>query len=146
MKTEPIILEKTLDAPVSKVWKAITDKNEMKQWYFNLADFKAEIGFTFQFMGGPEEGIQYLHVCEVTEVVNERKLMYSWRYEGYAGISYVSFELNEQGNKTEVRLTHSGIETFPKANPDFAIENFREGWNHILNVSLKDYLEADKMS
>ncbi|MBK6445983.1 MAG: SRPBCC domain-containing protein [Bacteroidetes bacterium] len=146
MKTEPIILERTLDAPVSKVWKAITDKNEMKQWYFNLADFKAEIGFTFQFMGGPEEGIQYLHVCEVTEVVNERKLMYSWRYEGYAGISYVSFELNEQGNKTEVRLTHSGIETFPKANPDFAIENFREGWNHILNVSLKDYLEADKMS
>ena len=100
MKTEPIILERTLDAPVSKVWKAITDKNEMKQWYFNLADFKAEIGFTFQFMGGPEEGIQYLHVCEVTEVVNERKLMYSWRYEGYAGISYVSFELNEQGNKT----------------------------------------------
>ena len=146
MKTEPIILERTLDAPVSKVWKAITDKNEMKQWYFNLADFKAEIGFTFQFMGGPEEGIQYLHVCEVTEVVNERKLMYSWRYEGYAGISYVSFELNEQGNKTEVRLTHSGIETFPKANPDFAIENFREGWNHILNVSLKDYLEVDKMS
>ncbi len=146
MKTEPIILERTLDAPVSKVWKAITDKNEMKQWYFNLADFKAEIGFTFQFMGGPEEGIQYLHVCEVTEVVNERKLMYSWRYEGYAGNSYVSFELNEQGNKTEVRLTHSGIETFPKANPDFAIENFREGWNHILNVSLKDYLEADKMS
>ena len=46
MKTEPIILERTLDAPVSKVWKAITDKNEMKQWYFNLADFKAEIGFT----------------------------------------------------------------------------------------------------
>ncbi|MBL0257654.1 MAG: SRPBCC domain-containing protein [Bacteroidetes bacterium] len=146
MKTEPIILERTLDAPVSKVWKAITDKNEMKQWYLNLADFKAEIGFAFQFVGGPEEGIQYLHVCEVTEVVNERKLMYSWQYEGYAGISYVSFELNEQGNKTEVRLTHSGIETFPKANPDFAIENFREGWNHILNVSLKDYLEADKMS
>ena len=27
----------------------------MKQWYFDLAEFKPEVGFKFQFMGGTED-------------------------------------------------------------------------------------------
>ena len=141
MEHKPIVLERLFNAPIHKVWQSLTDKNEMKKWYFDLVEFKAEKGFKFQFMGGPDEGIQYLHLCEVTEVIVERKLTYSWRYDGYAGISFVSFELFEKDAKTLLRLTHKGIETFPKENPDFAIHNFEEGWNEIINKSLKDYLE-----
>jgi len=52
MKDEPIVIERTFDAPVAKVWKAITDKDAMKQWYFDLPEFKAEVGFEFQFLAG----------------------------------------------------------------------------------------------
>ena len=48
------------------------NKNEMKKWYFDLAEFKAEVGFKFQFSGGPPEK-QYLHLCEVTEIIPEKK-------------------------------------------------------------------------
>lgn len=140
MENPVIIVERTFKAPVSVVWKALTDKDEMKKWYFDLKEFKAEIGFTFQFVGGPPDGIQYTHVCEVTEVVAEKKLTYSWRYEGYEGISFVTFELRAAGNETTLTLTHTGIASFPK-HPDFALGNFNEGWNHIVNVSLKGYLE-----
>ena len=58
----------------------------------------------------------------------------------------MTFELFEQENKTLLRLTHEGIETFPNETSDFAKENFVEGWNHIINTSLKEYLEADKNS
>jgi hypothetical protein len=34
-----------------------------------------------------------------------------------------------------------GIETFPKDNPDLAKKNFIAGWDHIINISLKDYLQ-----
>ena len=51
MKAEPVINEVLLNAPVAKVWKAITDKDDMKQWYFDLAEFKPEVGFEFQFKG-----------------------------------------------------------------------------------------------
>ena len=34
-----IVIERTYNAPVEKVWKAITDKEEMKQWYFDLDAF-----------------------------------------------------------------------------------------------------------
>ena len=141
MEKQPIVLERVFNSPISKVWKAITDKNEMKNWYFDLAEFKPEIGFKFQFTGGPSPENQYLHLCEITELIPEKKLTYSWRYDGYPGNSFVTFELFEQQDKTLLRLTHKGLESFPVDNPDFASHNFNEGWNHIINISLKDYLE-----
>jgi uncharacterized protein YndB with AHSA1/START domain len=136
-----IILERLFDAPVKRVWQAITDKNEMKSWYFDLNEFKAQPGFQFQFTGEGKNGNTYKHLCEITEVVPYEKLTYSWRYEGYAGISYVTFELFERGNKTLLRLIHTGIESFPLENTDFAKQNFENGWNDIINNSLKGYLD-----
>jgi uncharacterized protein YndB with AHSA1/START domain len=141
MKNQPIIMERVFNAPVSKVWSAITDKAEMKQWYFDLAEFKPEIGFEFEFTGGPDNGIQYRHLCKITEVIPEKKLTYSWRYDGFEGNSFVTFELFPQGGQTLLRLTHNGLETFPQDNKDFATGNFVEGWTHIINISLKDYLK-----
>lgn len=141
MDNQPIVLERLFNAPPSKVWNALTDKNEMKNWYFDLAEFKAEKGFKFQFLGGPDPDKQYLHLCVITEVIPEKKLTYSWRYDGYSGNSFVTFELFEQQNKTLLKLTHKGLETFPKENPDFAIGNFANGWNHIVHNALKEYLE-----
>jgi uncharacterized protein YndB with AHSA1/START domain len=88
MKKEPFIIERTYNAPVEKVWKAITDKNEMKQWYFDLAEFKPVVGFEFQFAGEGHKGEKYLHLCKITDVVANKKLAYSWRYEGFEGISF----------------------------------------------------------
>ena len=140
MKDEPFIIERTFNASVEKVWEAITDKDEMKKWYFDLAEFKPEIGFEFRFYGGPPEK-QYLHICVITEVDKGKKLTYNWRYDGYDGISYVTFELSPVGNKTKVRLTHKGLETFPASNPHFAKENFAAGWTSIIGTSLKEYFE-----
>ena len=144
MNNQPIILEEILEAPVLKVWKAITEITEIKKWYFDLEEFKPEVGFIFKFFGGPSPEKQYLHVCEITDIVPGEKLTYSWRYEGYAGKSFVTFELIKHGNKTLLKLIHKGIDTFPKDNPDLAIENFIEGWNQIVNISLKKYLELNK--
>lgn len=137
---EPIKVEHIYDTPISKVWKAITDKNEMKQWYFDLQEFKPEVGFKFEFMGGTEEN-QYKHLCEITEARPPQKLTYSWSYAGYPGISYVTFALSEVGSKTHLKLTHKGLETFPRDNEDFARHNFQKGWEHIINNSLKNYLD-----
>ncbi|PHR11746.1 MAG: ATPase [Aequorivita sp.] len=138
IENKPIIVERKYNALVSKVWKAITDKEEMKQWYFNLAEFKPELGFKFQFMGETEDN-QYLHLCEVTEVIPEKKLTYSWRYDGYEGNSFVTFDLFEERDETRLKLTHRGLESLPN-NPDFARTNFEMGWDQIINTSLKEYL------
>jgi len=141
MNTEPIIIEKILDAPIEKVWAAISNKNEMKKWYFDLEKFDPVPGFEFQFTGGTEEH-QYLHLCKVVEAIPNQKLSYSWRYEGHKGNSLVTFELFEEGGKTRLRLTHEGLDSFPASNPDFAKENFVAGWNHIIGISLPEFLAS----
>lgn len=141
MTKQDVKIERVFDASIQKVWEALTNNEQMKQWYFKLPEFKAEKGFEFRFYGGRKDGIQYLHVCQITEVIKEKKLAYSWRYEGYPGDTLVTFELFEEGNKTKLVLTHEGLETFDPANKDFAPGNFAEGWTSIVNVALKKYLE-----
>lgn len=141
MKQEPFVIERTYNAPIEKVWKAITDKKQMKQWYFDLAAFKPEVGFEFEFEGGSEHKT-YRHLCKVTEVIPGKKLAYSWRYDGYEGMSFVSFELFEEGEKTRLKLTHEGLETFPQNIPDFAKESFAAGWTDIVGTLLKEFVET----
>jgi uncharacterized protein YndB with AHSA1/START domain len=142
MKDEPILIERTYNAPVATVWKALTDNAEMKKWYFNIAAFKPEVGFEFSFIGEGKEGEKYVHLCKVTEVVHEKKLTYSWRYDGFEGNSLVTFELFAEGEKTKLKLTHAGLETFPAtASNAFAKENFAEGWTYITGTSLQQFVE-----
>ena len=140
MTSSPLVVEKTYNAPVERVWSAITDKDKLKQWYFDLDDFKPEVGFEFHF-DGQNEGFVYHHICVVKEVVPLKKLTHSWRYKGYEGDSLVTWELfSEPGNKTRVVLTHTGLETFP-ASKEFARENFKMGWMEIVGRMLKEYVE-----
>lgn len=138
---EPVVVERTFAAPASVIWRAITDRNEMAKWYFKLEKFEPIKGFEFQFTGGPEDGVQYLHFCKITEVIEGQKLAYSWRFDGYAGDSEVSFELFPEGDQTRVRITHAGVATFPAIKyPDLARHNFEAGWRGILDVALAGYL------
>jgi uncharacterized protein YndB with AHSA1/START domain len=140
MNTDPIIIERTYNAPIEKVWEALTDKEQMRQWYFNIPDFKPEVGFEFEFIGKGKEGEEFLHKCKITEVIPNTKLSHSWRYDGYEGDSFVTFELSADGEKTHIKLIHKGLETLPQI-PAFAKENFVEGWTHILGISLKKFTE-----
>jgi uncharacterized protein YndB with AHSA1/START domain len=135
----PLVIEDTYDAPVEVVWQAITDRDQMKQWYFDMEEFKPEVGFEFTFKG-ENEGRVYIHLCKITEVIPERKLKHSWAYKDYDGVSYVTFEFTPDGDKTHIKLTHEGLESFPDL-PDFSKNNFNAGWTMIIGTLLKNFVE-----
>jgi uncharacterized protein YndB with AHSA1/START domain len=140
-RAEAVVIERTFNAPLARVWKALTDVEEMRPWYFDLKEFKPEVGFEFEFTV-EHEGMKYHHLCKITEVIPQKKLAYTWRYEGYEGDSQVTFELFAEGNQTRLKLTHEGLESFPKV-PAFARTNFMEGWTQIIGSSLKEFVESD---
>jgi uncharacterized protein YndB with AHSA1/START domain len=143
LQNQPFVIERTFDAPVALVWRAITTKEDMSRWYFDLKEFKPESGIEFQFVV-EHEGNTYDHRCKVTEVIPQKKIAYTWRYHGHEGDSLVAFELFAEGNKTKLKLTHEGLETFPKT-PAFAHKNFMQGWTQLVGTSLKDFVEnADR--
>ena len=141
--TEAIEIERTFNAPVARVWQALTDVDQMRQWYFDLKEFRPEVGFEFEFVV-EHEGNSYHHLCKVTEVIPQKKIAYTWRYKGEPGNSLVTLELFGGGEKTRLKLTHEGIESFPKT-PAYARKNFEAGWIAIIGSELKQFVEnADK--
>jgi len=140
--SSPIVKEVVLDAPVEKVWKALTDKEEMKKWYFDIAEFEPEVGCRFTFYG-EKDGRKFVHQCTILEVETNKKLSYTWTYEGVQGETIVHYELFPEGNQTRLRLIHEGLENLPQ-NEDYARANFEEGWNYIIGTSIKNYITSNK--
>jgi uncharacterized protein YndB with AHSA1/START domain len=138
----PVVIERIFNSPVEKVWNAITDISQMKQWYFpQLEDFQPEKGFETQF-NVHHEGKDFLHIWRVKDVVPLKKISVEWKYAGYPGNSLVSFELFPQGNKTRLVLTHEGIESFmPRKYPELGKKNFAEGWTAFMDKALQEFLQ-----
>jgi hypothetical protein len=49
-----------------------------------------------------------------------------------------------EGEKTRLKLTHLGLESFPHENPDFAAANFEKGWEDIIHKNLRGYGEGSE--
>ncbi|MDP9268125.1 MAG: SRPBCC domain-containing protein [Acidobacteriota bacterium] len=139
-----VVIERTFNAPVEKVWRALTDETQMKQWYFpQMPAFQPVVGFETK-VDVPHEGKVYEHLWKVTEAVPNRKIAYTWKYVGYPGESVVSFELFPEGQKTRLKLSHTGLDTFlPKQHPEMASKNFFGGWTHF-GGELAKFLEKQE--
>ena len=46
---ENVTVQQRVSAPVDKVWNALTDKAQMKEWYFDISDFELGIHNKFTF-------------------------------------------------------------------------------------------------
>lgn len=138
--TRPIIVEQTFAAPRTAVWKAITDADQMRQWYFEqMEDFRPEVGFETRFTV-EHDGKVYRHVWRVTEVVPTERITYSWQMDGLAGLGSTSWELTEVDGNTHLKLTNVGLHTFPQEDPSFHRESCRAGWRYFLNERLPEWL------
>jgi uncharacterized protein YndB with AHSA1/START domain len=142
VKYQALVVERIFNAPIEKVWNAITDKKQIREWFFDISEFKLEPGFEFQFIGG-KGNVNYLILCKVIEVINGRKLSYSWRYEGFRGDSQVTFELFPEADGTRLKLTHQGLETFPMSKRGFLNGYFIPDWEEFILGKMKNILESN---
>ena len=143
MKTneEPIIVEQEMKKSVDIVWSAITDIDQMRQWYFdNIPAFKPEVGFETRFMVESETR-EFLHIWKVTEVIPQKFIKYNWSYEECVGDSFVVFELFKQNSSTLLRLSHHVTEDFPDDISEFTRESGLAGWTFFIKQRLKEFLE-----
>lgn len=143
---EPIFVEQTFNASIDTVWEALTDINKMRQWYFgNIPDFKPEVGFETRF-NIQSQGRNFLHMWKVTEVVPGKMITYNWKYEGYPGDSFVTFELYKKNHLTRLKLIHQVYESFPEDIPEFTRESCIGGWTFFIKKNLKGFLEKKQES
>ncbi|MAG58080.1 MAG: ATPase [Planctomycetes bacterium] len=141
MNTDPIVAQQTLNAPVDVVWRAITEPDQMRQWYFDsIADFKAEPGFQTEF-NVHFEGVDYLHQWRVTEVEPRCRIVYDFKFAGIeVEYSYVVWELEETPGGTKLTLTNEGNHNLPRDNSVFSREAGQAGWDYFVCQGLPAYL------
>ncbi|MBS1606646.1 MAG: SRPBCC domain-containing protein, partial [Bacteroidetes bacterium] len=127
MEKAQVLVERTYDASPSRVWRAITDPAQMRQWYLPVEEFRPEPGFETSFEQH-NNGKVFPHVWKITEVVPGQKISYEWHLKGFPGSSRVTFELTPDGEGTRLKVLHTGLATFRgDINPDLHPSNIEKG-------------------
>ncbi|WP_416728708.1 SRPBCC family protein [Fictibacillus sp. JL2B1089] len=139
MSTLPDIKQTaTFNAPIQKVWDAVSTSKGMSAW-FMPNDFKAEEGHEFHIQSpfGPSP-------CKVLVIDEPHKLSFAWDTDGWV----VTFLLEEKGDQTEFTLIHSGWKEedalVGKANQKAqdVRDRMNGGWVGIVNERLKKVVES----
>lgn len=137
---QAIIVKQSFSSSINDVWKAITEHDQMIQWFFdNIPDFKAEVGFYTEF-NVSSGGRDFFHQWKIIEVIPYKKISYQWSYKGYEVLSYVHFELTEEEAGCKLKLTAEGGHKFPQDIPEFRRESGIAGWKYFIQGRLRDFL------
>ena len=138
---EPIIITTRINATPERIWKALTDRDEMQRWYFEIPDFKLEEGAVFNFYE-PGENKKYHHRGEILSIIPNQLLQHTWTHPSHSqGSSILTWRLAEAGDYTEVTLEHDGVENFANDDPSFTRESYEAGWNELVTSLLPKHVE-----
>jgi len=136
----PIVVEQSFSVQPDAVWRAITDADLMRRWYFEqIDDFRPEVGFETQFDIEVNSRV-FRHQWNVTDVVPGKSITYTWRYEGFPGLGTTEWKLSEANEGTKLVLTSTGIESFSQDIPEFTRESGQAGWEYFIQQQLPDFL------
>lgn len=128
--------EKMYDHSIEKVWKAISEAEEISAWFIK-ADFKPEVGYKYTFTA-PEEQ----NCTQITGEVKEASpytLVYTWVVQNTNVETIVKWELAEVSGKTQLRLEHSGISNYEGETAVAMFNSFNGGWDNCIS-ELEKYL------
>jgi uncharacterized protein YndB with AHSA1/START domain len=134
--TDRIEKQVNLDAPRSRVWRALTDVAQFNTWF--------GISLTSPFTVGAEvtgrfPNPKYAHLTVTIWIETiEPERFFSFRWHPYAleeGVDYnaepttlVSFTLEETGNGTRLMILESGFDAIPESRRAKAFSMNSNGW------------------
>lgn len=132
-KVATIEVDQFLPHSVEVVWEAITDREQLAEW-FMANDFSPEVGHRFFLDTGPW-GITE---CEVLEVAPQRLLRYSWRNGPLD--TEVTWRLVPEGRGTRLFVEHAGFD--PEDPPQTqAFNRMAGGWDTVVLNALASHLK-----
>jgi uncharacterized protein YndB with AHSA1/START domain len=122
----------SIDAPIDAVWKALTDAEELTNWFPPEATVEpGPGGKIFMRWGDFWQGESDIEIWEPPHHLRTS-------FEAGVARTAVDYFLERDGNATTLRLVHSGFGTGDDW--DTAYNGIRKGWRAEL-YSLRNYLE-----
>ncbi|WP_028782182.1 SRPBCC family protein [Thalassobacillus devorans] len=125
------------DAPIEKVWKAVTTAEGIEAW-FMPNNFEPVEGHEFYIKSQFETS-----ACKVLKVVEPNEVSFTWGEQGWV----ITFYLSELDGKTGFTLIHSGWgapdELMSPANrtQQDVRNTMNNGWDKIVDDRLRKVVE-----
>lgn len=127
--TRSVVVERDLDHPPEKVWRALTRPELISDWLMK-GDFRPEVGHTFHLTGEWGGTLD----CEVLVVEPLERLSYSWNFDSddaaFALKSIVTFTLTATESGTRLRMEQEGFRHDQKQ----AYGGARAGWPQFFDA------------
>lgn len=100
--------------PPAEIWKYLTEPERIARWLMQN-NFKAEVGFEFEFRTSPIPSLQLAGIiyCKVLEIIPLQKLVYTWKGGPGNGEftldTRVEWTLKTLGTGSQLSLKHTGF-------------------------------------
>lgn len=122
-----VVRNVVLNAPIEKVWKAVSTAEGIAAWFMPPTSFEPVVGYEFELNAG-----QFgMSPCKVTIAEPPHRLAFRWGKDWT-----LSFELVEQDGKTAFTLTHGGwsADAVTEFNQPHTVvrEHMAQGWDGII--------------
>jgi len=142
-------ITRTLAVPREKVFRAWTDPEALKRWFFpkdgfetNVPSFDLAVGGRYRIEMKSPEGKVHIVTGAYREVRPPERLVFTWKWENAPeeGESLVTVELYDRGGRTDLVLRHDLLATAE------AREEHSKGWAGCLDHLEKFVWEWRKAS
>lgn len=122
-----LVREIMIDATPETIWPFLTEPGKHVEWDGTVAEIDPRPGGIYRVLVAG----QFQSAGEYVEVVEHEKVVFTfgWEQEGnpiVPGSTTVEISLHPEGDKTRVRLVHSGL-------PEDAVSDHGTGWEHYLS-------------
>ena len=116
---DTIVKEISIDAPAAKIFAALTEPDQLTQWWgeegkYHVEQMEADlrVGGRWRTTGTSSDGRPFAVEGVYREIDPPRVLVYTWAHDwgdGDRAQTLVRFDLTERDGSTLVKVTHSGV-------------------------------------
>ena len=123
-------IARTFNAPAERVFAAWTSAEVLRRWWHAehewetpIAEVDARVGGAIQLlMGNPADGSEHGGRGTYTVIEPPRRLSFTWTWDrDPSATQLVELEFIDQGRRTTVVMTHTGV-------PTAETDEYRDGW------------------
>ncbi len=141
----PIVETISIDRPVDKVWRTMTEENSVPLW-LGCMQYRKQIGAVFYMQEdrakAERNDISGATHCEVLALDEPHTFKFSWYLPDFPK-TFVTFHLEADGpSRTRVVFSHEGWDQFPADAVKMIHDALSGGWKSFVLPGLKRTAEA----
>lgn len=131
-----------LRATAPEIWRALTDRDDLEEWWSEGVTLEPKVGGKFIEIWEDDEGKPQLATGEVLLAKANKEIKFTWNEKNWPKDAFTECSIIIVDNKSVRTLTlkHSGWEIFPEAKRKKLLKDFEVGWKYHLE-ELKSFLD-----